>query len=70
MFFGKRLHVAVIQGEPLMQKAMDVLLKFHEAQGGLPVDQVEELRVEAEFFFQAVSAYQFRVLAGAASTLQ
>lgn len=34
MFFGKRLHVAVIQGEPLMQKAMDVLLKFHEAQGG------------------------------------
>lgn len=67
---GKRLHEAMIQGEPLMQKAMDALRKFHEAQGVLSADQVEVLRLEAEFLFQAVSAYQLRVLGGAAPTLQ
>ncbi|RSC29802.1 hypothetical protein EGT09_08435 [Pseudomonas putida] len=60
----------MVQGEPLVQKAMDALRKFYEAQGVLPADQVEALRLEAEFLFQAVNAYQLRVLGGAAPTLQ
>lgn len=67
---GKHLHEAMVQGEPLMRQALDALRKFHEAQGVLPPDQVEVLRLEAEYLFQAVSVYQLRVLGGAAPTLQ
>ncbi|MNJ31095.1 hypothetical protein D3C81_2134560 [compost metagenome] len=51
-------------GEPLMQKAMEALRRYHEAQGVQPVEEVERLRLEAEALFVAVGEYQRQALGG------
>ncbi len=51
-------------GEPLMERAMQALRCYHEAQGVQPVEEVERLRLEAEALFTAVHEYQRQALGG------
>lgn len=61
----KDLEEKIAAGEPLMQKALDALRRYHEARDfQAPPDEVERLRLEAESLFEAVQEYQFRVLGG------
>nr|WP_269805846.1 hypothetical protein [Pseudomonas alloputida] len=56
-------------GEPLIQKAIDALREYHQAQDrGAPADEVERLQLRAESLFQAVAGYQLRVIAKALGT--
>lgn len=53
-------------GEPLIQKAIDALREYHQAQDrGAPADEIERLQLLAESLFQAVADYQLRVIAKA-----
>ena len=54
----------IMAGEPLMQRAMEALRRYHEAQGVRPVEEVERLRLEAEALFTAVGEYQRQALGG------
>ncbi|MEC6743296.1 hypothetical protein [Pseudomonas qingdaonensis] len=50
-------------GEPLMQRAMDAMRRYHEARDSLTAaEEVDRLRLEAESLMQAVSEYQQSVL--------
>ncbi len=56
-------------GEPLIQKAIDALREYHQAQDrGAPADEIERLQLLAESLFQAVADYQLRVIAKARGT--
>ena len=56
-------------GEPLMQKAISAMKRYHEAKDlGFPAEEVHRLRLEAESLMQAVSEYQQAVLGGPAAT--
>lgn len=58
-------------GEPLMQQAIDAMRRYHQAQDeARPAAEVEKLRQEAEFLFQAVNDYAQRALGGSSVTLQ
>ena len=53
-------------GEPLIRQALDAMRQYHQAEAsGEPPEEVERLRRLAESLFQAVSEYQFRVVAKA-----
>ncbi|MDD2133467.1 hypothetical protein [Pseudomonas kurunegalensis] len=55
---------------PLMAQAVNALKRYHQAQAaGLPVAEIERLRLEAEGMFQAVSEFQFRMLGQRNDTL-
>ena len=55
-----------VAGEPLIQQAVDALREYHQAQDrGAPPEEVERLHQLAESLYQAVSDYQFRVIAKA-----
>lgn len=43
--------------EPLMERAVQALRRYHEAQETQPVEKVEKLRLEAEALFVAVHEY-------------
>ncbi|QYX46929.1 hypothetical protein K3F43_19875 [Pseudomonas tussilaginis] len=49
-------------GEPLMAQAVAALRRYQEAQGELPAEKVESLRLEAEALFTAVNEYQRQAL--------
>lgn len=52
-------------GEPLMQQAMDAVLRYHDARDSLTAaEEVDRLRLEAEALMQAVSEYQQAALGG------
>ncbi len=63
----KRTFIGMIEaGEPLIQQAVDALREYHQAQDrGAPPEEVERLHQLAESLYQAVSDYQFRVIAKA-----
>lgn len=67
MVMDKRTFVGMVEaGEPLIQQAVDAFRAYHEAQDcSAPPEEVERLRLLAESLFQAVSDYQFRVIAKA-----
>ncbi|WP_095143284.1 MULTISPECIES: hypothetical protein [unclassified Pseudomonas] len=49
-------------GEPLMERAVQALRRYHEAQETQPAREVEKLRLEAEALFAAVHEYQRQAL--------
>ena len=51
-------------GEPLMERAVQALRRYHEAQETQPAEKVEKLRLEAEALFVAVHEYQRQALGG------
>lgn len=54
-----------------MISALDVLKRYHEAkEAGMPSEELEALRHQAEQLFQAVSEYQLRVLECPSAILQ
>jgi hypothetical protein len=55
----------IIEGEPLVKRAVDALRRYHQAQGTESTEEIERLRLEAEALFTAVSEYQRRALGGA-----
>lgn len=55
----------IIEGEPLVKRAVDALRRYHQAQGKESTEEIERLRLEAEALFTAVSEYQRRALGGA-----
>jgi hypothetical protein len=61
----KRTFIGMVEaGEPLIQKAIDAMREYHQAQDrGAPPEEVERLRLLAEPLFQVVSNYQLRVIA-------
>lgn len=67
----KRTLAGIIEaGEPLIQQAIDAHRRYREAQdAGLPSNEVERLRLEAESVYQAVTEYQLRSLGGPERTL-
>ncbi|MCE0975535.1 hypothetical protein [Pseudomonas putida] len=51
-------------GEPLIREAIEAMKEYHGAQGSAAsADEVERLRLLAESLFEAVSDYQFKVIA-------
>jgi len=55
----KSLVELIEAGEPLVQRAVDALRRYHEAQAANgPAEEVERLRGEAESLYQAVTDYQ------------
>jgi predicted trehalose synthase len=56
-------------GEPLMERAMQALRRYHEAQETQPEEEVEKLRLEAEALFTAVHEYQRQALGGSSLRL-
>lgn len=66
----KRTLIGMVEaGEPLIQKAIDALREYHQAQDrGAPADEIERLQLLAESLFQAVADYQLRVIAKARGT--
>jgi hypothetical protein len=65
----KDLDEKIVDGEPLMQQAMDALRRYNGTKGVLPRQEVERLRLEIESLMQAVIQYQQRALGGLGSTL-
>ncbi|MDT8921775.1 hypothetical protein RBE51_02820 [Pseudomonas taiwanensis] len=63
----KRSFIGMVEaGEPLIQQAVDAMREYHQAQDRrAPPEEVERLRLLAESLFEAVSDYQFRVIAKA-----
>lgn len=57
------------QGEELMAQAFEALRRYEEAKGVFAVDEVDQLRIQAESFFEVVQAYQLRALGGEAPVL-
>lgn len=51
-------------GEPLMERAVQALRRYHEAQETQPAEKAEKLRLEAEALFAAVHEYQRQALGG------
>ncbi|MNF09548.1 hypothetical protein D3C80_2102360 [compost metagenome] len=66
----RALNGIIEAGEPLIQQAIGAQRRFQAAKDeGLPVEEVERLRVEAESLFQSVTEYQLRSLGGPSTTL-
>lgn len=66
----KTLAGIIEAGEPQIQQAIDAHRRYREAQdAGLPSNEVERLRLEAESLYQAVTDYQLRALGGPCDTL-
>lgn len=61
---GKSLSEKIKAGEPLMERAVQALRRYHEAQETQPAEKVEKLRLEAEALFAAVHEYQRQALGG------
>ena len=59
----------MVQGEDLMAQALESLQGYEAAKGVLAAEKVEQLSIQTESFFEAVQAYQLRVLGGAAPVL-
>lgn len=56
-------------GDPLMQRAMDAMRRYHEARDSLTAaGEIDRLRLEVESLMQAVSEYQQAVLGGPGAT--
>ncbi|MNP56672.1 hypothetical protein D3C76_1514170 [compost metagenome] len=66
----KNLGDRIAAGEPLVQQAVKAIRRYEEAKGVMPVEEIERLRIEAEFLVAALQQYQFRVLGGPAHPLQ
>lgn len=56
-------------GEPLMERAVQALRRYHEAQETQSAEEVEKLRLEAEALFAAVHEYQRQALGGTSPRL-
>ncbi len=69
---GKRTFIGMVEaGEPLIQKAIDAMREYHEAEAAsLPSEEVERLRLLAESLFQAVIDYQLIQAGRAPATIQ
>lgn len=52
------------EGEPLMERAMQALHWYHDAQMTQPAEEVERLRLEVKALFAAVGEYQRQALGG------
>lgn len=66
----KTLAGIIEAGESLIQQAIDAHRRYREAlDAGMPSNEVERLRLEAESLYQAVTEYQLRSLGGPAHTL-
>lgn len=59
----KRTLIGMVEaGEPLIQQVIDAMREYHQAQdSGAPSEEIERLRLLAEYLFQVVSDYQLRV---------
>lgn len=58
-------------GEPLIQRAIDAMREYHQAQDrGGPPEEVERLRLLADSLYQAVIDYQLIQAGRAPSTIQ
>ena len=51
-------------GEPLLERALEALRRYHDSQGTQPAEEVERLRIEAEALFAALNEYQRQALGG------
>ncbi|WP_425048894.1 hypothetical protein [Pseudomonas mosselii] len=60
----KRDFIGVVEAsEPLLKEAFDALRAYHEAlDAGRPAEEVERLKLVAEYLFQTVCDYQMRVI--------
>lgn len=61
---GQCLGEKIKSGEWLMERAKQVLRRYHKAQGTQPAREVEKLCLEAKALFAAVGEYQRQVLGG------
>lgn len=52
-----------------MAQAFEFLRRYQAAKGVLAAEELEQLRIQTESFFQAVQAYQLRALGGTAPVL-
>ncbi|MNE81756.1 hypothetical protein D3C80_1784280 [compost metagenome] len=55
--------------QPLMQQALDAIRRYQEAKGVMSAEEIERLRVEAEFLVAAMTQYNLRVLGGSVPPL-
>ncbi|MNJ57083.1 hypothetical protein D3C77_526580 [compost metagenome] len=69
MIDAKTLLERMVQGEELIAQALDAKRRYDAAKGELAVEEVEQLRKQAEALFEAVQAYQLRALGGSGPTL-
>lgn len=69
MIDAKTLLERMVQGEELMAQALDAKRRYDAAKGELAVEEVEQLRKQAEALFEAVQAYQLLALGGSGPTL-
>ncbi|MHC8392675.1 hypothetical protein ACYZT8_03250 [Pseudomonas sp. LB3P93] len=51
-------------GEPMMERAVQALRRYHETQETQPAEKVEKLRHETEALFAVVHEYQCLALGG------
>lgn len=68
----KRTFIGLVEaGEPLIQKAIEAMREYHQAQdrNALP-DEVERLRLLADSLYQAVIDYQLVQAGRAPATIQ
>ncbi|MET3052120.1 hypothetical protein ABXV19_09870 [Pseudomonas alkylphenolica] len=69
MIDAKTLLERMVQGEELMVQALEAKRRYDAAKGVLAADEIEQLRKQTEALFEAVQAYQLRVLGGSGPTL-
>ena len=60
----QRLGDKMTAGEPLMERAVQALRRYYEAQETQPEREMEKLHLEAEALFVAVHEYQRQALSG------
>ncbi|MNO99715.1 hypothetical protein D3C76_914910 [compost metagenome] len=65
----KNLSEQMAADQPLMQQALDAIRRYQEAKGVMSAEEVERLRVEAEFLVAAMTQYNLRVLGGSVPPL-
>ncbi|NIF28890.1 hypothetical protein F3J44_21230 [Pantoea sp. Tr-811] len=57
--------------QPLSRQAAEALRRYHEGRmAGLPAEEVERLKAQAEFLFKTVSDFQLRAMGLPSPTLQ
>lgn len=68
----KRTFIGMVEaGESLIQKAIDAMREYHQAQDrGAPPEEVERLRLLADSLYQAVIDYQLIQAGRAPATIQ
>lgn len=60
---AKELSDMILPDDPMMLEAICAMRRYHEAQSsGCSEIEVERLRVQAEFLFQAIADHNLRVL--------